>query len=49
VLSWLRSPKARALFLAVAQDEPPASLAARVRAVLPVRFGDNVGRSRGQA
>jgi hypothetical protein len=49
MLAWLRSPKARALFLGVAEDEPPESLAARVRAVLPARFGDNVGRSRGQA
>jgi hypothetical protein len=48
LLSWLRSARARAAFLTVAGDEPPATLAARARAVLPSRFGDNVGRSRGQ-
>jgi len=48
LLAWLRSPRLRASFLPVSPDEPAASLAARVRAVLPPRFGGNVGRSRGQ-
>ena len=48
LVAWLRSPKARALFVPVSPHEAAASLAARVRAVLPPRFGGNVGRSRGQ-
>ena len=48
LLAWLRRPKSRAFFVPVSPDEPPARLAERVRAVLPPRFGGNVGRSRGQ-
>jgi hypothetical protein len=48
VLAWLRSATARAAFLAVAPGESAESLAGRARAVLPPRFGGNVGRSRGE-
>jgi hypothetical protein len=48
LVAWLRSPKSRALFVPVSPDDAPGSLAARVRAVLPPRFGGTVGRTRGQ-
>lgn len=47
--AWLRAPKARAAWLPVRAGEPAAEIAARVRAVLPPRFGDNVGQTRGRA
>jgi hypothetical protein len=48
LLAWLRSPRSRRFFLPVAAGDTAASLAVRARSVLPSRFGDNVGRSRGQ-
>jgi hypothetical protein len=45
--SWLRSPKGRRSYVLVARDDRGA-LAAAVRAVLPARFGGNVGANRGQ-
>jgi hypothetical protein len=48
LLSWMRPARASAAFLPVGVDEAVESLRARVRAVLPARFGDNVGPARGQ-
>ena len=48
LLAWLRSPKSRRAFVPVSPADTPADLVARVRAVLPPRFGGNVGRPRGQ-
>jgi hypothetical protein len=46
--SWLRSPKGRRSYVPVTGRDR-AALARAVRAVLPVRFGGNVGAARGQA
>ena len=48
LLAWMRTARARAAFAPVAADEPVEALRERVRAALPARFGDNVGRARGQ-
>jgi hypothetical protein len=48
LLAWMRTARARAAFLPLAADEPAESLRGRVCAVLPARFGDNVGPARGQ-
>ena len=48
LLAWLRGPRRRGLLLHVSEDEPRAQLAARVRAVLPARFGDTLGATRGE-
>jgi hypothetical protein len=48
LLAWMRTAKARAAFFPVAADEPAEALRARVRAVLPPPFGDNVGPARGK-
>jgi hypothetical protein len=47
--AWLRSPKGRAGYLVVHEDERAAELVARVRAALASRFGGKLEAARGKA